>query len=265
MVIKSKSILILLTAVLSVSLLAAYVLADAGPSGATVVAGTPNRSSADSPQTANAYAGNITMLTLGGYTITQTCTGYWGNVSSKIPLRDSSNNTLYNWTLASPSGEVYASTNSSISWLNIQCFNFTATGNFSTSGEQAGNYSINGTNLTTLETRFNISSADVDGVDETFTFQGAGTHDKFFTGPVQFNVGQCHSTRVFDNTGAVSDHFEEALLYEPVSTSVIFASLIESNMVAFNGATADFEMMVLDNGHGTDTAVTTYFLYVEIQ
>ncbi len=245
--------------------LAAGVFADAGPSGATVSAGVPNRSSADSAQTALAFAGNITQLTLGGYTITQTWQGYWGNVSGTITLRDSSNNTLYNWTLASPTGEVYASTNNSITWTSIQCFNFTATGNYSTSGEQAGNYSINGTNLTTLETRFNISSSDADGVNETFHLLGAGTHDAFNTGSVAFSAGKCQSTRVFDNTGAVSDHFEEALLYEPVSTSVIFVSLLEQDLTGFNGATADFESLVLENGHGSDNQATTYYFYLEVQ
>ena len=55
-----------------------------------------------------AYAGNITELNIVGTTITQTWQGFVGNVSGTITLDDSENNTLINWSLGDPEGEVYA-------------------------------------------------------------------------------------------------------------------------------------------------------------
>ena len=238
------------------------------PFGATVSSGTPSRSTPDAPQSAAAWAGNVTQLNINGYSATQTWQGYFGNVTGTITLRDSGNFTLYNWTLASPRGEIFASTNSSITWGNVQCLNFTSAGNASGNtllNEQPGNYSVNGTNLTTLETRFNISSLDVDGVNETFNLLGAGTHDKFFVNNIQFSEGKCQSTRVFDASGPVSNKFEEVLLYEPLSSSVIFAAILEQDASGFNTGTEDFEMLVLENGHGSDTQATTYYFYVELE
>ena len=235
------------------------------PSGASTTAGTPETAPSDAAGTADAYAGNVTELTINGFSTTQTWQGYFGNVSGAIQLADSSDNVLYNWTLANPSGEVYSSTNQTISWTNIQCFNYTATGTLA-GGETAGQYSLFGTNLTQLEADFNIGANDADGVDETFTLTGAGTHDLFNTASNEFSEGECLNTRIYDSTGTgVNNNFEEVLLYEPTSTSVVFASLLDSDVTGFNGATHDFEMLVLEDGHGADVSSTTYYFFVELE
>ena len=61
------------------------------------------------------------------------------------------------------------------------------------------------------------------------------------------------------------NNFEEALLYEPNSQSVIFTSIIDEDVLGFDGRTHDFEMIVLEDGRGTDTATTTYYFYVELE
>ncbi len=237
------------------------------PTGSSVTEVRSETAPADAAGSNTAIAGNITEVTLSGIQTTQTWQGYFGNVSGTIQLADANDNVMYNWSLANPSGEVYASTNSSISWTNIQCFNFTADGSYTDESGNGGTTSLYGTNLSTLESMFNIASTDVDGVDETFNLIGAGTHDLFYTANQQFSEGECRSTRVFDSTGqGVSNNFEEVLLYEPVSKSIIFAALLESGAVAgFDGNDYDFEMLVLEDGHGTDTAVTTYYFFVELE
>ena len=96
------------------------------PSGASVSPLAPQTAPSDSSGNNSAYAGNITYLGISGISVTQSWQGYFGNVSGAIILADNNNNAIYNWTLAEPSGEVYSSTNSSITWSSIQCFNFTA-------------------------------------------------------------------------------------------------------------------------------------------
>jgi hypothetical protein len=233
----------------------------AQPFGAGVVNGTPSRASANSAGNATAYAGNVTELTISGDSITGSWQGYFGNVSGSITLENANGQALYNWTLASPQGEVYSSTNSTIAWGSIQCFNYTANGTLGTGGETAGATNLGGLNLTTLETRFNIDVADADGVNETFYLKN---HDQFFTNSLQFSADECQSTRVYGPSGGTDQQFEEVLLYEPTTTSVVFASILEQDLTGFNSGTQDFEMLVLEDGHNGNVAATTYFFFVEL-
>ena len=230
----------LLIAILAVSSFG-FVLAD--PNGAgTVTPGDSTRVSVGNASSHAAYAGNVSELTMSDDTITQSWQGYYGNVSGAIRLADASGNPMYNWSLASPSGEVFASTASSITWASIDCFNWTANG-------------------TALEVLFNINDS-VDGVNETFS--DANVHDEFYVGSTKFDANACMSTHIFDATRAgVNEHFEEILLHDGLNT--IFASLLENNMDGFDGASHDFEMLVLEDGHGTDTDTTPYFFYIELE
>ena len=57
--------------------------------------------------------------------------------------------------------------------------------------------------------------------------------------------------------------FDEVLMSDGVNT--IFASLLEDDAVGFDGATHDFEMLVLEDGHETDTSASTYYFWVELE
>ena len=235
------------------------------PNGVTLSPGNPETAPADGPGSdANAVAGNVTYLGISAFSTTQSWQGYFGNVTGTIELTDNQNNTMYNWSLVEPSGEVYASTNSSFTWTNIQCFNFTANATFSDESGNGGTTNLRGRNLTGLETLFNISTDDVDGVNETFA---EINHDLFLTANQQFSANECPSTHVFDSTKkGVDSNFEEVLLYEPVSTSIVFAALLEEGVLSgFNAQDNDFEMLVLENGHGTNVAATTYYFWVELE
>ncbi len=89
----------------------------------------------------------------------------------------------------------------------------------------------------------------------------------FYTNNLQFTTGECLSTTIFDSTGSAGeDNFEEVLLYEPVSESVIFAAILdEADTSGFDSRFHDFEMLVLEDGHGTNIATTTYYFYVELE
>ncbi len=239
----------------------------AQPTGANLTEIGSETAPADPAGSAQAQAGNITQLNIRGVSTTQTWQGYFGNVTGTIQLADSNDNVLYNWTLANPQGEVYATTNQSVSWSNVQCFNFTATGTYADDTGNAGATSRFGTNLTQLESRYNIAYDDVDGVNETFIYSGAGTHDLFYTNQLEFVEGECRSTRVYSSSGqGVSNQFEEVLLYEPTTTSVIYVALLEEGSVAgFDGSDYDFQMLVLEDGHGTNTDTTTYYFFVELE
>jgi len=216
----------------------------ADPNGAdTVTPGTSERLTSGVAQSHNATAGNVTELTIYGDSITQSWQGYFGNVSGSIQLADSSGDTMYNWSLASPQGEIFATAVSdSLDFTGVQCFNWTANG-------------------TALETTYNINDS-ADGVNETFNLTD---HNSFAVGVTSFNENACMSTRVFDTSGVgVDQTFEEVLLADAAGNP-IFTALLEQDVAGFDGATHDFEMLVLEDGHSGDTSTTPYYFYVELE
>jgi hypothetical protein len=217
------------------------------PFGGTVTPGTSETAPADTADNEVALAGNVTELTITGFTTTQSWQGYFGNVSGTIQLADASDNVMYNWSLADPEGEVYATNATSVDWESIACFDLV-------------------TNHESLELAYNIANDDMDGINETFS--DSNTHDLFYTNNVQFSAGDCPSTYIYGDTGAgVSTEFQEVLMTDQSAASqIIFASIIEeSSVIGFDNVDHDFEMLVLEDGHGTDTSTTTYYFYVELE
>jgi len=212
----------------------------AAPNGATVTPGTSDTASADSAgEDTNAIAGNLTFLDVSGDAATQAWQGYFGNVTGVITLEDSSNNMLYNWSLTTPEGEIYASNASSVSWSTIQCYD-------------------ESNNLTFFENMFGIGSSDDDGLDVTFALND---HAEFYTNNIQFTAGLCDNTKLYNSAGVGT--FDEALLTD--GDDLVFASLLLDDANGFDNIPHDFEMIVLENGHGTDTDTTTYYFWVELE
>ncbi|MFH1801997.1 MAG: hypothetical protein ABH864_00935 [archaeon] len=86
------------------------------PTGASVTDVRTETAPADTAGNDSALAGNISELTITAYTTTQTWQGYIGNISGVIQLADGDDDVLYNWSLADPEGEIYATTNASVNW-----------------------------------------------------------------------------------------------------------------------------------------------------
>lgn len=233
-------------AVLTVLLIfSAFSFVTAEPNGANHTEESNERAGASQAESHNASAGNITELTVIGISITQSWQGYFGNVSGAIELADADDNVMYNWSLASPSGEVYATMNDSVNWTSTAC-------------------ATNATDTPILEAYFGIAGADVDGVDETFF--ASNDHDEFYVNNIQIAAGTCElSARIFGDTGAgVDTEFEEVIL-KAGSGEYVFASILDKDLEGFDSATHDFEMLVLEDGHDSDTDTTTYYFYVELE
>ena len=228
-----------------------------GASNITVI--STSSQNVDSPANNSAQAGNVTELSVFGYSTTQAWQGYFGNVTGTIELSDSGGKVMYNWSQLNPDGEIYSSRNDTVTWGYVQCFNFTANGSYGDDSGQAGGPSLGGKNLSQLETDYNIVEDDADGVNETFK---SNSHTAFYVGTLQFSSGQCKSTNLSNNAGAGT--FEEVLLYEPTGRSVIFASILQNNGNNFKGGTSDFEMLVLEDGHSGDITTTPYYFYLEL-
>jgi hypothetical protein len=209
-------------------------------------------------QTHNAVAGNITALVLTALGQTKAWQGYYGNITGSITLDDANNFTFYNWTSAEPQGKIYATLNSSIAWLTVECFNYTA------------NTGLGYANETSMETFYGIQMDDVDGVRETFN---ETSHPAFQVG--SRTMSGCPTTYVFRDDQYQTADFVNVLLYDNTtvaSTGWIYTTIIENktngavnDATCYHGQLCDFQLLVNDDGHGTDTAATTYYFWVELQ
>lgn len=245
-------LLLVLVLLMSVS----FALAASVPEGPTTltIESTSRRTAVNSP-TLNALAGNVTQLTVAATTVTQTWQGYYGNVTGTITLDDANNNTMYDWALASPEGEIYAS-QATVTWTsgNVKCFDFDMTD----SGYSAF------VMLSELETSLGLASSDIDGVDETFT-EGTN-YDSFYVGEYQINV-DCPETQTYNGTEEKdTNSFQQVLLYDNTSNQIVYTTIIEeTEPVGFNDLAWDFQMLVGENGHNGNIATTPYYFYVELE
>ncbi len=206
-------------------------------------------------QSLEAIAGNITAITIYGISQTKSWQGYYGNITATITLDDASNYTFYNWSSAEPRGQIYATLNTSIDWDGVTCFNF--------SNDSAAFH-------LTIENYYGISAPDVDGVNETYT---AYDHPAFQVG--SRTMSDCPTTYIFRDDAAQTADFVNVLLFDPAlnDTGWIYTTLIENRSTAtgnpqdltcYNGQPCDFQILVNEDGHGTDTLTTTYYFWVEL-
>ncbi len=225
------------------------------------------------PESLWARAGNVTEADFSGRTVTRFWQGFYGNVTGVITLEDSGANVFYNWTALDPTGEIYAANGTStVSWVDVQCLNYSATGfrnDTGTGGDGAGargGYNLNGMNLSELHRAFgfNVTVPSPDNVSATFI--ETNTHVSFFTGSLQFDTTECPTAYVYDSTGTdVAGSFEEVIMWDPMNNATIWASILEDDLLGFDQRLHDFEMLVLENGAGTDLANTLYYFWVELE
>jgi len=227
----------------------------AAPSNITATLTSSYNTANYQPLTIDALAGNITALVVYAIGQTKGWQGYYGNISATITLDDADNFTFYNWTSAVPRGQIYATLNSSITWGGVTCFNFSE---------------LSTANFLTIENYYGFTSPDVDGVNETFA---QTDHPTFEVGSV--TMDDCPTTYIFQNDVEQETNFVNVLLYDPTlnDTGWIYTTVIENrstatgspqDLICYNGQPCDFQILVNDDGHGTDTQVTPYYFWVEI-
>ncbi|RME52107.1 hypothetical protein D6783_05840 [Candidatus Woesearchaeota archaeon] len=189
-------------------------------------------------QSVEAQAGNVTALTIDALSVTRFWQGFYGNITGTITLDDANNNTMYNWSIATPQGEVYATRNSSVSFTSVSCAN-------------AGNITAEGTAI-------GQTGSEADYISNTFNQQ---SHPQFSVGTTTITANTCNSTNTYVNDAAQSSNFYEVLLTDSAGV-FIYATIIDADTTGFDGGTYDFQMLVGEDG--TDSATTPYYFYVEL-
>lgn len=212
----------------AIVLLATVATAFALPDGANANAGTPQTKTANAADSVVAEGGNITTVNLNGESQTNVWQGFYGNVSGNLTLQDASGDVMYNWTLLTAEGEVYASRNSTIDFTTV-------------------------------------AGVEVCTVDETLT--GTGTdrvNNTFSNASVNFDIGAINipeACEVFTHVNSqVNTSTWPEIITSATGVTSIYVTKINASETAFDGTAADYQMIVPDFANAS---TSTYFFFVE--
>lgn len=229
------AMLILLTAVIAVRAI---------PEGVTVAVGTPETKAAASATGGNVTAdgGNVTNVNITAITQTGAWQGFFGEVAANgsITLQDASGDVFFSWNATNLSGEIYASRDSGINFALIKPNN---------------NCSIDN-----VLTGFGFS----DSVNNTFT---NNSNVAISVGNVVINASTACAVYTYVNSAPQSTSFNEMILSDDVVNATVggntsvYATVINSNTVGFDGATHDYQLLVPVN---RTAGTNLYFFFAEI-
>lgn len=239
-----KAILCIVALVFFSTTIGSLVFADpTAPQSLNVVDSTTRDLGTLAAQTVGAQGGNVTEVNINALTITTSWQGYFGQVSGEITLDDGANNTFYNWSMTTVSGEVYATRSSTVTWDEIVCANVTHFGQ--------------------EETYLGQTSSDGDSVSNTFNLQ---SHPAFSVGTRDFIANECNSTNAFSSNATQSVNWTQILLHQNDTTAanIIYATIINDTTIGFDGGTYDFQLLVGENEKTGNIGATTYYFWVEL-
>ncbi|MBR9705072.1 hypothetical protein GOV12_06685 [Candidatus Pacearchaeota archaeon] len=197
---------------------------------------------APTAQMVNVSGGRVVHMNLTASTQNPRWKAFIGHVIGKFTLQDSSGAEIYDWTLSSNTGRVYATRNtSSPNWTAVNCSNLTH---------------LNTENSNLEHTNVN------DNLTITFNVTATATHAAFYVGGVYINANSCPTLNTYKNNASQDDDFEEVALYD--NHNVFFAAILENDMQGYDSLDYDFQMIVPENGNSSKSVSTAYYIYVEV-
>ncbi|MBU0667267.1 MAG: hypothetical protein ABIC91_02605 [Nanoarchaeota archaeon] len=212
----------------------------AEPTGAKITSSTTDEISLPAASLTTA-GGSMTTMVLNITQQNPRWKAYVGNVTGILTLDDGNNYSIYDWSLTSISGEVYASRNASISWSNIAC-----------------------AQTSLIENECSVLNHTVDAEDSINTTFVARVHKTLYVGTTKISNSTCKSIATYINdtaqTSSENALFQEVLLQD--GTSFIYATILEQNEGGFNNGLYDFQMIVAEDEFLQTP--TTYYFYAEI-
>ena len=236
---KLKFILLLGIAILLSPIL---IMVYAQPTGVDIVLNETETITPDPAAELTTAGGTFTTLVLNGTFQTPRWKAYVGNVSGRLALADSVSRTIYDWDLATVSGQVYVSRHEEIDWSTIGC---------------ADTQSI-------LDEQ-SFLSIDTNSVDSIINTFNETIHRSFFVGTTQISQSSCRAIATYvedsQQPPSIEATFQEILL-EDNSNRLVFATIIEQGQVGYDGNLYDFQLIVPENPVSVDP--TTYFFFAEI-
>jgi hypothetical protein len=216
-------------------------MAFANPDGPSQVVFVSNETKAANPAfEVNISGGYISTINITAVMQNPRWKAFVGNVTGKFTLDDASGSTIFDWTLATISGQIYATRNSSsLNWPVIAC---------------ASTANIEDENIAMGHT------GQQDNLTVTFS---SAEHPEFFVGAQQILQDSCdHALNTFVNSAAQASNFFEVTLN--TEGNIVYATVIESSETGFDGNLYDFQMIVPEVGTPGFGGATAYYLYVEL-
>jgi hypothetical protein len=218
--INKTEIIILLFGILFI-LLILYVNAADPVSPDSISVSKNETKGAASSQIVNISGGYIATLNLNATIQDSRWKAFVGNVSGSYTLDDSSGATIYDWTLSSITGRVYATRKTtSVTWGSIVCASVA--------------------NLNAENTYLSHTSPD-DNLNVTFNTTAGATHNPFYVGGVLIPADTCPTLNTYRNDNPQDSYFEEMALYD--TSTLVYATIMEQDEVGYDGATYDFQMV----------------------
>ena len=188
---------------------------------------------------------------------------YVGNVTGTLTLDDASSNTIFQWSLTSVSGEVYATRASgTVNWTGLNCtWIYEGSRNYTESNRSAEK-AENGA----------LSHTSTDNITATFA---NANHSQIAIGAVVIGKNQCFSVQTWqrDRAQVFSDsdnaNFTQVILYDgafnTTNGNIVYETKIESDITGYNaGESYDFQMLLPENGGVGFSSSTAYYFYVEL-
>ncbi len=174
-----------------------------------------------------------------------------GNVTGKFTLDDPEGSTVFDWTISSITGRIYATSNySALSWSSVNCSNVTTL--------EYENYRFNHTRADdNITVTFN---ATINSTDDNLTV--SGSHEPFYVAGRYMPAHTCPTLNTYSNSNPQDSTFEEVALYD--GNSIIYAAILEDDSTGYNGFSYDFQMIVPESGLLIPVGTTAYYIYVEI-
>ncbi len=215
------------------------------PTGTSIALVGNSTKQLDPAQNRTDLKGSITTIVMSAVQQNYKWKAYVGNISATFTLDDADDYTIYQWTLDSITGEVYATrSDTAPTWSGIGC------------GDAA--------DKAAEDTALSHDSTRGDSINRTFS---TATHKAFNVGPVEIDASTCYATTTYMNDTAVvlaeDAAWQEVLLHD--GTNMIYTSFVEENTYGYrNGTTNDFQMILPDDAVSTNATIP-YFFYVELE
>ncbi len=212
----------------------------ATPTGPTSINITANESkSATSGEIVNISGGVISKMNITATVQNPHWKAFVGWIDGKFTLDDSSGSTIYDWTLSTIGGEVYATRASGIAnWATISC--------------------ADATEITAEDTALNHTGED----NITSTFTASSNAATFVVAGTTISAGTCSATNTYINNASQSTRFEEVILHD--GSDIIFTTILEEDRQGYDGNDYDFQMIIPEVALSTWSSSTAYYLYVEL-
>jgi hypothetical protein len=197
---------------------------------------------APSAKMVNISGGYIANMNLSATVQNTRWKAFVGHVIGRFTLQDENGAQIFDWSLTSNTGRVYATRNSSSpTWTNVECANLTT---------------LNAEN--TLLEHSNVN----DNLTATFNISAGASHNPFYVGGVYINSNTCPTLNTYKNNATQDSDFEEMALYD--NTNVFFSTILEDDETGYNSLDYDFQMIIPENGNSSRSVITAYYLYVEV-